>query len=74
MCMAANRFKNIRATLVHNIKQAKWAKINDDANILCLSAWQTNVNLAKKIVNTWLKTPFKKLARRVRRFKKIVKW
>jgi RpiB/LacA/LacB family sugar-phosphate isomerase len=74
MCIAANRFKNIRAVLVASVKQAKWAKTHDNANILCFSSWLTNSHQAKKIIHKWLKTPFLRLVRRVRRFKKIEQW
>jgi ribose 5-phosphate isomerase B len=74
MCIAANRFKNVRAVLANNLKQARWAKTHDNANILCLSAWSVKSVEALKIVEIWLKTPFKKLARRIRRFKKIEQW
>jgi len=74
MCIAANRFKRVRATLVYDVKNARYAKTHDNANILCLSAWSVKKEDAFRIINTWLKTPFPKLARRVRRFKKIDQW
>jgi len=74
MCIAANRFKKIRATLVNNRRQAKWAKSHDNANVLCLAAWSITIAKATKILDIWLKTNFKPLARRVRRFNTIDKW
>lgn len=74
MCIAANRFKHVRATLAFNTKQAQWAKTHDNSNILCLSAWSLKKTEALKIVDVWLTTPFQKLARRIRRFKKIDAW
>lgn len=74
MCIAANRFKRVRATLVYGLKEARYAKTHDNANILCLAAWSTRKQEALKIINTWLKTPFQALARRVRRFNKIDRW
>jgi len=74
MCIAANRFKYVRATLVYDIKQARYAKTHDNANVLCLAAWSVNKIKALKILDIWLKTPFNPLARRLRRFKKIDQW
>ena len=74
MCIAANRFKHVRATLVFDTKQARFAKTHDNSNILCLSAWALKKDDALKIVETWLKTPFQKLERRLKRFKKIDLW
>ena len=74
MVIGANRFRKIRAVLVFNIKQAVSSKTHDNANVLCLSAWETDQKKAKQIINAWLKTSFDPLIRRVRRFKKIDKW
>lgn len=74
MVIGANRFRKIRAALIFTAKQAIFSKTHDNANILCLSAWETNEKLAKHIIASWLKTSFKPLARRIRRFKKVDKW
>lgn len=74
MVIGSNRFKKIRATMVHNPKQAKWAKTHDNSNVLVLSSWTIDSSTAKKIFNTWHQTKFNKLARRVRRFKTIDRW
>lgn len=36
--IAANRHKNIRAALCHNVKVAKLSRAHNDANVLCLGA------------------------------------
>jgi len=74
MVIGANRFRKIRAALVFSIKQAKSSKTHDNANVLCLSSWETDKQAANKIVSAWLKTKFKPLPRRVRRFKKVDSW
>lgn len=74
MAIGANRFKKIRATLVSSTKQASWAKTHDNANVLCLAAWGTKKAEAIKVLNTWLNTKFKPLARRIRRFNKVDQW
>ncbi|MFH1207837.1 MAG: RpiB/LacA/LacB family sugar-phosphate isomerase [Patescibacteria group bacterium] len=74
MCIAANRFRGIRAASVFNAMQARYSKTHDNANILCLSRWMTEPAAVKGIINTWLAVKFQPLARRVRRFKIIDRW
>lgn len=67
MCMAANRFKGIRASLVWNLTEARLARNDDDANVLCLSARSLDNEKAQAIVTTWLNTPFAGASRYKRR-------
>lgn len=67
MCMAANRYKGIRAALGYNRKAARASRNDDDSNILCLPADELRKDTAYKIVDTWLKTPFAAATRFKRR-------
>ncbi len=58
MCMAANKFKGIRAALVDNIDNAKFTREHNDANVLCMGAKDVDLELAKKIVNVFLSSRF----------------
>jgi ribose 5-phosphate isomerase B len=58
MCMAANRFKGIRAALAYDQEEARSARNDDDSNVLCLSARSLDFNTTLSIVHTWLMTPF----------------
>ena len=69
--MQANRFKGIRAAHCSSAESAKLAREHDDANVLCLSAHSTNPELAKEITQTFLKTIFEPLERRVRRINRL---
>lgn len=60
MCMAANRFSGIRASVIWDAYEAKMTRNDNDSNVLCLpsrvlgddeSEWQD-------IIDTWLSTPF----------------
>lgn len=58
ICIAANKFKGIRAALAVTKEQAVSAKRDDDANILCLGA---NVNTLEEIltlIDIYLRTDF----------------
>ncbi len=71
MCMAANRFKGIRASLCLTVEEAKAGRNDDDSNVLCLSSRYTDLALAEQIVSTWLDTPFAAAPRFIRRIKEL---
>lgn len=71
MCMAANRFKGIRASLCWNLTEARLARNDDDANVLCLSARSVDYEKAQAIVTTWLSTPFAGAPRYKRRIQQL---
>ncbi|MBT4446238.1 RpiB/LacA/LacB family sugar-phosphate isomerase [archaeon] len=73
MCIAANKFKWIRAAIVENADQTKLAVQHDHANIICLPANTLKINNAKKIIDAFLKAKPSKATRHVRRIKKILK-
>lgn len=58
MSMAANRNKQIRAALCHELYTARLSRQHNDANILCLGARVIGPGLAIEIVRTWLLTEF----------------
>ncbi len=71
MCMAANRFKGIRASLCWNTREARSSRNDDDSNVLCLSATSTDDEKAQSIVSTWLSTPFAGAPRYKRRLQEL---
>ncbi len=71
MCMAANRFKGIRASLVWNYGEAQAARNDDDSNIIVLPARFIDEGQAIKLTETWLHTPFAGAARFVRRIREM---
>lgn len=71
MCIAANRFHGIRASLCWNLEEARAARNDDDSNVLCLSSRYLSMADTKPIVSTWLSTPFAGAARFARRIKEL---
>ena len=70
MCMAANRFRGIRASLVWDAEEARLTRNDNDSNVLCLPSHLFNEgddHLWEDIVDTWLHTPFANAARYRRR-------
>ncbi len=70
--IAANRFKNIRAALCHNVKSAKLARAHNDANVLCLGARVVSNKSALSIVKAFFSTEFEG-ARHAARVAKLAK-
>lgn len=69
--VVANKFERIRCALVQNTDQAYDSRNDDDSNILALPSDYVDMETAKKIVFTWLETPFSDEARHERRIDKI---
>ncbi len=72
-CIVANKAKGARAALAWNVETAHAARNDDDANILCLAADYTSIDMAKKIIHEFLTTPFAPEERFVRRVNKVKK-
>jgi ribose 5-phosphate isomerase B len=60
MCMAANRFKGIRASVIWDAYEAKMTRNDNDSNVLCLPSRVLSGNEKEwqDIIDTWLTTPF----------------
>jgi len=73
MCIAANRFKGIRACLIWSDVEARASRNDDDSNVLCLPARYLQTDEAVRLAETWLGTPFAGAARFKRRIKELDK-
>lgn len=71
ICIAANKFKGIRAAQAWNEAVARAGRNDDDINILCLAARHQTIEQVRPIIKTFLETPFEEVERRVRRLQKI---
>ena len=75
MAVVANKFKGIRAGLIINEAEAKFAKADDDINVITLSGNNTSTAEAVKIIRMWIATEFKggKYQERIEMINKIEK-
>ena len=71
--IAANKVKGVRAALVQNVKQAGLSRAHNDSNMLILGAGFVKPTQVKKIIETWLETPFEG-GRHTRRIAKITRY
>ena len=58
MCMAANKCKGIRAAVCSESYSARFTRLHNDANVLCMGARVVGSGLAVEILDTFLSTEF----------------
>lgn len=58
MSLAANRFKGVRATLVHDEFTAKACREHNDSNLLVMGARVLDIETMKALCAIWLETEF----------------
>ncbi len=70
-CVAANKFRGIRAATCHDTFSARQCVEDDEVNILCLGARVIGPNLALDLVRNYVGASFSGAERHVRRLGKI---
>jgi ribose 5-phosphate isomerase B len=73
MCIAANRFKGVRAAVGYDHESVRASRNDDNVNMLCLPARTLAQDAAYDLVDTFLKTPFAAADRFNRRLAEIDK-
>ena len=58
MCMAAGKMKGIRAAVCSETYSAKYTRLHNDANVLCMGERVVGSGLAKEILDAFLFTEF----------------
>ena len=72
-CVAANKFRGIRAGICHDAFSAHQGVEDDDMNVICLGGGIDGESLAVEVIHTFLNAKFKPEERYVRRLEKIKK-
>jgi ribose 5-phosphate isomerase B len=70
MCMTANKYPDVRASLSYNEKVASISRSHNNANILCLPGREIDEPEIRKILKSWFETKFEG-GRHERRIKKM---
>jgi ribose 5-phosphate isomerase B len=70
-CVAANKFRGIRAATCHDSFSARQCVEDDDVNVLCLGARVIGPNLAGELVGDYVNAKFSGAERHKRRLGKI---
>jgi len=69
--VAANKFKDIRASMCHDTFSAHQGVEDDNMNVLCLGSGIVGLSLSLELIETFLNAKFKGEERFVRRLKKV---
>lgn len=69
--IAANRYRNLRASRCDRPDQARDDRYHDDINVLALASDDIDIEMAFLCVQTFLESPFDNIERRIRRIEKI---
>jgi ribose 5-phosphate isomerase B len=72
VCVAANKFKNIRAGVCHDVYSAHQCVEHDDANVLCIGERVVGIELARELVFAFLKAEYTHAPRHEKRLAKII--
>ncbi|HLI83162.1 MAG TPA: ribose 5-phosphate isomerase B [Bryobacteraceae bacterium] len=70
-CVAANKFRGIRAATCHDTFSARQCVEDDDVNVLCLGGRVVGPELAVEVVRSYLGARFSGAERHKRRLSKI---
>jgi ribose 5-phosphate isomerase B len=73
-CVAANKFRGIRAATCHDTFSAHQSVEDDATNVMCVGARIIGPALATELVNTFLQARFSNLERHVRRLEKVLQF
>lgn len=73
MAIAANRFTGIRAVECRTPEEARWARNDDHANVITLSAQRVDPDQVETIIKMFSETPYGKDERYNRRVQEIEK-
>ncbi len=68
--IAANRYPEVRAALVHDAYTARMSRLHNDANVLCLGGRIIGIEIAKDCLDVFLNTEFEG-GRHARRVEKL---
>lgn len=72
VCVAANKFKGVRASICHDAYTAQQAVEHDGLNVLCLGARIIGPAMAEELVTRFLGASFSNEERHLRRLNKVL--
>lgn len=73
MSICANKIKGIRAACCSDYLSAKYTRLHNNSNVLCLGGRVLGAELAKELVNVFISTEFENTDRYNKRLNKISK-
>ena len=73
MSIAANKIPGVRAALCSDCYSAEMTRLHNDSNVLCLGGRTIGPELAKRITDIWIETPFSGMEKHARRIGMIAR-
>ena len=73
MSIAANKVGGVRAALCHDVFGARKSRSHNDANVLCLGAWEITPQRAAELIDAWIDEEYDG-GRHVPRLKRIAEF
>lgn len=70
--ICANKVRGIRCALLSDVKSAEMTRLHNDTNMMAMGAACVSEELAFRIADTWLETPFSGEERHMRRIDKMM--
>jgi ribose 5-phosphate isomerase B len=58
MSIAANKVAGVRAALCHDMFGVRKSRSHNDANVLCLGAWDVTPQRAEELVEAWIEESY----------------
>lgn len=58
MCITANRYRGVRAAVLHSAEEAELSRRHNDANVACIGARINSEKQVEKFLDAFLSTPF----------------
>lgn len=72
--VGANKFAGVRACLARDAELAKWSRVYDKCNVLCLVGWGTKKKEVDSILGAWFSAKYDGDGKRLKMFKAFDKW
>jgi len=72
--IAANKVKGVRASVGFSIEEVRYARKDDDLNVLALSARYSSIEDSKKMIEVFISQDFDPKERYIRRINKITNY
>jgi ribose 5-phosphate isomerase B len=69
-----NKFSGVRACLADDERVAKYSRVYDDCNVLCLVGWNATQEKVEKIISAWIQAEYDGNADRLNMFDTFNSW
>jgi ribose 5-phosphate isomerase B len=69
-----NKFSRVRGCLAYDPEIAKWSRVYDNCNVLCLVGWRLDKELIRSILKQWFSARYDGSKKRLKMLKEFDNW